>query len=168
MKPVPNFRTAIFCHCHCKGRPLVLDECGERSDVRSWRCCHHLRVLAVTHYRRLEVEGHLCRSNVRFRTRADVRFWRKAAELRREGRPSPNARDLRSECPKLRSRTKNRTLPFRPNLVAPRPASDSQKRSSTKLGCRLQSDHPGRSVQTAPPLRSGRSAQIGLRNFETH
>jgi hypothetical protein len=28
--------------------------------------------------------------------------------------------------------------------------------------------HPGPSVQTAPPLRSGRSAQIGLRNFETH
>jgi hypothetical protein len=28
----------------------------QRSEVRSWRCCHHLRLLAVTHYRRREVE----------------------------------------------------------------------------------------------------------------
>jgi hypothetical protein len=60
-----------------QGRPLVLEfTCGERSDVRSWRCCHHLRLLAVTHYRRREVEGLPRRSNVRFRTRADVGFWR--------------------------------------------------------------------------------------------
>jgi hypothetical protein len=31
--------------------------------------------------------------------------------------------------------------PLRPNLVVPRPASDSPKRLSTKLGCRLQSAH---------------------------
>jgi hypothetical protein len=168
MKPEPDFRTAIFCHCPCKGRPLVLDECGERSDARSWRCCHYLQVFAVTHYRRLEVEGHLCRSNSAPGRGSMSGFGARRPRLGREGRPSPNARDLRSECPKLRSRTENRIFPFRPNLVAPRPASDSQKRSFTKLGCRLQSDHPGRSVQTAPPLRSGRSAQIGLRNFETH
>jgi hypothetical protein len=33
------------------------ETCGERSDVRSRRCCHHIRLLAVTHYRRRELEG---------------------------------------------------------------------------------------------------------------
>src|ERR1019366_10239607 len=36
-------------------------------------------------------------------------------------RSSPNARDLRSECPKLRSRTGNRTFPFRPAASVSRP-----------------------------------------------
>src|ERR1019366_7304915 len=36
-------------------------------------------------------------------------------------RSSPNARDLRSECPKLRSRTGNRTFPFWPAASVSRP-----------------------------------------------
>jgi hypothetical protein len=38
---------------------------------------------------------------------------------------------------------------FRPNLVVPRPASDSPKQSFTKLGCRLQSARPGRKTGRA-------------------
>jgi hypothetical protein len=43
--------------CSVRKRPGIGREtCGERSDVRPWRCCHHPRLLAVTHYRRREVE----------------------------------------------------------------------------------------------------------------
>jgi hypothetical protein len=43
--------------CSVRKRPGIGREtCGERSDVRPWRCCHHPRLLAVTHYRRREIE----------------------------------------------------------------------------------------------------------------
>ncbi len=70
--------------CSVRKRPGTGREaCGERSDVRSWRCCHHLRLLAVTHYRRREVEGGPPSIDVRFRTRCQCRV------LAWLGRPRP-------------------------------------------------------------------------------
>ena len=70
--------------CSVRKRPgMGRETCGERSDVRSWRCCHHLRLLAVTHYRRREVEGSPPSIDVRFRTRCQCRV------LAWLGRPRP-------------------------------------------------------------------------------
>jgi hypothetical protein len=60
--------------CSVRKRPgMGRETCGERSDVRSWRCCHHLRLLAVTHYRRREVEGGPPSIDARFRKRCQCR-----------------------------------------------------------------------------------------------
>jgi hypothetical protein len=62
--------------CSVRKRPgMGRETCGERSDVRSRRCCHHLRLLAATHYRRLEVEGGPPSIDVRFRKRCQCRVW---------------------------------------------------------------------------------------------
>ena len=45
-------------------------------------------------------------------------------------RSFPNARDLRSECPKLRSRTGNRPFPFSPAASVSRPLSHSTRRAT--------------------------------------
>jgi hypothetical protein len=63
--------------CGVRKRPgMGRETCLERSDVRSWRCCHHLRLLAVTHCRRREVEGLPRRSTSASGRGANVGFWR--------------------------------------------------------------------------------------------
>ena len=70
-------RVAGEMGCSVRKRPGMRREtCGERSDVRSWRGCHHLRLLAVTHYRRRELEGLPRRLTSAWGRGANVGSWR--------------------------------------------------------------------------------------------